>query len=182
MYDFVEWAAQQPWSNGNVGMIGINYFAGTQMEAAVERPAHLKAIMPIAATFDLYESATHHGLMRSGFVTPFLFMIGMTSGHTNKLWRSKLMDAMRALLLTRYSQEVRNGQWRSRNRWPQSPAQAASRSPSLGRSLARYRRGAPFSRRLVGGPQPASITRSRRGPSDAKEQARGYAENLKAPS
>jgi uncharacterized protein len=67
------------WSNGNVGMIGINYFAGTQMEATVERPAHLKAIMPIAGTFDLYESARHHGLMRSGFVTPFLFMIGMTS-------------------------------------------------------------------------------------------------------
>jgi hypothetical protein len=39
----------------------------------------LKAIMPIAGTFDLYESARHHGLMRSGFVTPFLFMIGMTS-------------------------------------------------------------------------------------------------------
>jgi uncharacterized protein len=81
-------------------MIGISYFAGTQMEAAVEQPPHLKAIMPIAGTFDLYESATHHGLMSSGFVTPFLFMIGMTSGHTNKLWRSKLMDAMRALLLT----------------------------------------------------------------------------------
>jgi uncharacterized protein len=38
--------------------------------------------------------------MSSGFVTPFLFMIGMTSGHTNKLWRSTLMDAVRALLLT----------------------------------------------------------------------------------
>jgi predicted acyl esterase len=38
--------------------------------------------------------------MSSGFVTPFLFMIGMTSGHTNKLWRSKLIDAVRALLLT----------------------------------------------------------------------------------
>jgi len=100
MYDLVEWAAQQPWSNGNVGMIGISYFAGTQMEAAVERPPHLKAIMPIAGTFDLYESATHHGLMSSGFITPFLYMIGMTSGHTNKLWRSRLMDAMRALLLT----------------------------------------------------------------------------------
>jgi len=100
MYDLVEWAAQQAWSNGNVGMIGISYFAGTQMEAAVEQPPHLKAIMPIAGTFDLYESATHHGLMSSGFLTPFLFMIGMTSGHTNKLWRSKLMDAMRALLLT----------------------------------------------------------------------------------
>jgi hypothetical protein len=31
MYDLVEWAAQQPCSNGNVGMIGISYFAGTQM-------------------------------------------------------------------------------------------------------------------------------------------------------
>jgi predicted acyl esterase len=100
MYDLIEWAAQQPWSNGNVGMIGISYFAGTQMEAAVEQPPHLKAIMPIAGTFDLYGSGTHHGLMSSGFITPFLFMIGMTSGHTNKLWRSTLMDAMRALLLT----------------------------------------------------------------------------------
>jgi uncharacterized protein len=99
MHDLVEWAAQQPWSNGNVGMIGISYFAGTQMEAAVERPPHLKAIMPIAGTYDLYESATHHGLMSSGFLTPFLFMIGMTSSHTNKLWRSKLIDAVRALLL-----------------------------------------------------------------------------------
>ena len=100
MYDLVEWAAEQPWSNGNVGMIGISYFAGTQMEAAVEQPPHLKAIMPIAGTFDLYGSATHHGLMSSGFITPFLSMIGMTSGHTNKLWRSKLLDAVRSLLLT----------------------------------------------------------------------------------
>src|SRR6195256_944068 len=100
MHDLVEWAAAQPWSNGNVGMTGISYFAGTQMEAAVERPPHLKAIMPIAGTFDLYESAIHHGLVSSGFLTPFLFMIGMTSGHTNKLWRSKLIDAVRGLLLS----------------------------------------------------------------------------------
>jgi uncharacterized protein len=100
MYDLVEWAGTQPWSDGNVGMIGISYFAGTQMEAAVERPPHLKAIMPIAGTFDLYESATHHGLVSSGFLTPFLSMIGMTSAQTNKLWRSKLIDAVRTLLLT----------------------------------------------------------------------------------
>jgi predicted acyl esterase len=100
MYDLVEWAALQPWSDGNVGMIGISYFAMTQMEAAVERPPHLKAIMPIACTFDLYESATHHGLISSSFLTPFLFMVGMTSSHTNKLWRSKLLDAVRTILLT----------------------------------------------------------------------------------
>ncbi len=100
MYDLVEWAAQQAWSDGNVGMVGISYFAGTQMEAAVERPPHLRAIMPIAGTYDLLESATHHGMVSSSFITPFLFMIGMTSGHTNKLWRSTLMDAVRTLLLT----------------------------------------------------------------------------------
>ena len=47
MFDLVEWAAQQPWSDGNVGMVGISYFAMTQTEAAVERPPHLKAIMPV---------------------------------------------------------------------------------------------------------------------------------------
>ena len=93
MHDLVEWAALQPWSNGEVGMIGISYFAGTQLEAAVERPPHLKAVMPIAGTFDLYESVTHHGLASTGFITPFLSMIGMTSSHTNKLWRSKLLEA-----------------------------------------------------------------------------------------
>ena len=100
MYDLVEWAAIQPWSDGNVGMIGISYFAMTQMEAAVEKPPHLKAIMPVAATFDLYEGANHHGLLSTSFITPFLAMVGMTSGHTNRLWRSKLLDAVRHLLLT----------------------------------------------------------------------------------
>jgi predicted acyl esterase len=52
MHDLVEWAAQQPLCDGNVGTIGISCFAMTQMEAAVERPRHLKAIMPIASTFD----------------------------------------------------------------------------------------------------------------------------------
>ena len=98
MYDLVEWAAAQSWSNGNVGMIGISYFAMTQMEAAVERPPHLKAIMPVAGTFDLYDSAMHHGLVSSSFITPFLYMIGMTSSRTNKLWRSTLLKAVGKLL------------------------------------------------------------------------------------
>jgi predicted acyl esterase len=100
MHDLVEWAARQSWSDGNVGMIGISYFAMTQLEAAVERPPHLKAIFPVAATVDLYESAYHHGLLSSTFVTSFLYMVGMTSGHGNELWRSRLVDAVRHVLLT----------------------------------------------------------------------------------
>jgi predicted acyl esterase len=38
MYDLVEWAAQQPWSNGSVGMIGISYFAGTRWKLPLNDP------------------------------------------------------------------------------------------------------------------------------------------------
>jgi uncharacterized protein len=105
MHDLVEWAAAQSWSDGNVGMVGISYFACTQMEAAVERPPHLKAIMPIAGTFDLYRSASHHGLASTSFITPFLSMIGMASGHTNKLWRSEILEALSRVIKTPFIHE-----------------------------------------------------------------------------
>ncbi len=100
MHDLVEWVAAQPWCDGNVGMIGISYFAMTQLEAAVERPPHLKAIFPVAVTADLYDAATHHGLFSSGFVTPFLAMVGLTSDRSKHFWRSKLIDAARSVLRT----------------------------------------------------------------------------------
>ncbi len=100
MHDLVEWVAAQPWCDGNVGMIGISYFAMTQLEAAVERPPHLKAIFPVAVTADLYEGATHHGLLSSSFVTPFLSMIGLTSDRSDKLWRSPLFAVARRILNT----------------------------------------------------------------------------------
>ncbi|WP_454560863.1 CocE/NonD family hydrolase [Mycobacterium haemophilum] len=98
MHDLVEWVAAQPWCDGNVGMIGISYFAMTQLEAAVERPPHLKAIFPVAVTSDMYEGANHHGLMSSSFVTPFLAMVGLTSERSDKLWRSRLVALARRVL------------------------------------------------------------------------------------
>ncbi|MGZ6946414.1 MAG: CocE/NonD family hydrolase, partial [Acidimicrobiia bacterium] len=61
VHDLVEWAAAQPWCDGNVGMLGISYFAMTQLEAAIEQPEHLRAIFPLAVTTDLYDAAMHHG-------------------------------------------------------------------------------------------------------------------------
>lgn len=52
--------------DGTVGMIAISYFAMTQLEAAVDRPPHLKAIFPVAVTSDLYEASVHHGLSSAG--------------------------------------------------------------------------------------------------------------------
>lgn len=98
MYDLVEWAAAQPWCDGNVGMIGISYFAMTQLEAAVERPPHLRAIFPVAVTADLYDAASHHGLANSSFVTPFLSMMGLTSGRSEKFWNNPVLGVARHVL------------------------------------------------------------------------------------
>ncbi len=45
-YDLIEWAAGQPWCDGNVGMVGIGAFAAEQWRAAKQNPPHLKAIFP----------------------------------------------------------------------------------------------------------------------------------------
>lgn len=94
MFDLVEWAASQPWCDGNVGMIGISYFAMTQLEAAVERPPHLKAIFPVATTADLYEAVAHHGLVSASFITPFLSMMGLTSDRSDAFWRHNPVIAL----------------------------------------------------------------------------------------
>ena len=49
-YDTIEWAATQPWSNGNVGTFGLSYPGAVQWLAAIESPPHLKAMVP-AMTF-----------------------------------------------------------------------------------------------------------------------------------
>ncbi|RVD30135.1 CocE/NonD family hydrolase, partial [Mesorhizobium sp. M4B.F.Ca.ET.019.03.1.1] len=43
--EIVEWIAEEPWSDGNIGMVG-NSSAGTvQFWVAAERPPHLRAIV-----------------------------------------------------------------------------------------------------------------------------------------
>jgi uncharacterized protein len=62
-YDFIEWVAEQPWCDGNVGMVGISYFGSMQVLAAAERPPHLKAIFVSGGHFDFYETTYHGGVM-----------------------------------------------------------------------------------------------------------------------
>jgi putative CocE/NonD family hydrolase len=49
-FDTIEWAARQPWSDGNVGTFGLSYPGAVQWLAAIENPPHLKAMVP-AMTF-----------------------------------------------------------------------------------------------------------------------------------
>ena len=63
VYDLVEWIAAQPWCDGNVGMIGISYYASIQILGAAENPPSLKAIFCNGGHFDLYELCYHGGIM-----------------------------------------------------------------------------------------------------------------------
>jgi len=63
IYDIVEWLADQDWCDGNIGMIGISYFATVQILGAAEKPPHLKAIFVNGGHFDLYELCYHGGVM-----------------------------------------------------------------------------------------------------------------------
>ncbi|TJW70400.1 MAG: X-Pro dipeptidyl-peptidase, partial [Mesorhizobium sp.] len=62
--EVIEWIAEQPWSNGNVGLIG-NSSAGTvQFWIAAEQPPHLKAIVG-SGVEDAYEDCMAVGGMPS---------------------------------------------------------------------------------------------------------------------
>jgi predicted acyl esterase len=62
----VEWAAQQPWCSGKVGMNGISYYASNQWRAAAAQPPHLAAICVWEGWNDAYrESARHGGIICS---------------------------------------------------------------------------------------------------------------------
>jgi putative CocE/NonD family hydrolase len=66
-YDLVEWAAAQPWCNGNVGMVGVSYFAVIQYLVAAQQPPHLKAIYPYDGWGDTYRDVMYHGGIPSIF-------------------------------------------------------------------------------------------------------------------
>jgi predicted acyl esterase len=60
-YDAIEWAGMQPWSNGNVGLWGMSYYAVNQHAVASLHPPHLKAMIAIGTDTDLYEEVMYTG-------------------------------------------------------------------------------------------------------------------------
>lgn len=59
--DAIEWAADQPWSSGNVGLFGASYYAMTQYLAAQRKPRGLKALIPIMGDYDSYRDYVYSG-------------------------------------------------------------------------------------------------------------------------
>jgi len=67
LYECIEWAGVQEWSNGKVGMLGISYYARNQWRIAGRKPPHLTAIIPWEGGNDTYRDSGYHGGILSQF-------------------------------------------------------------------------------------------------------------------
>jgi uncharacterized protein len=66
-YQCIEWAAEQPWCNGKVGLNGVSYFGINQWHVASLQPPHLAAMCVWEGAADWYRDMTHHGGILSTF-------------------------------------------------------------------------------------------------------------------
>ncbi|WP_052508052.1 CocE/NonD family hydrolase [Sphingomonas hengshuiensis] len=83
----IAWLADQPWSNGKVGMTGVSYLACIQFWAAAQRPPALAAINPWEGFTDWYrEFAYHGGIPETGFVPRASDTIRFSVGQTEDTW------------------------------------------------------------------------------------------------
>lgn len=80
-YDTIAWLANQPWSNGKVGMLGGSYLGWVQMYAAVEKPPALAALVPTVTPTDPDKSWP----MQFGAISPAtISWLANISGHTSQ--------------------------------------------------------------------------------------------------
>ncbi len=77
LYNCIEWAAAQPWSNGKIGLNGISYYAMNQWYVASLQPPHLAAICAWEAAADYYRDIARHGGI---LCDVFAFLVQPASG------------------------------------------------------------------------------------------------------
>jgi uncharacterized protein len=69
LYQCVEWAGTQPWSNGKVGISGISYYAMNQWQVAALKPPHLAALCIWEGASDYYRELSRHGGILCDFLS-----------------------------------------------------------------------------------------------------------------
>ncbi len=84
-FDLIEWLADQPWSDGNIGMIGGSGLGNLQISAAAVDPPSLKAIMPAVFNHNFLDDLAMGGV-------PLLLPDSITGG-------SSLLDYVAATVL-----------------------------------------------------------------------------------
>ncbi len=59
--DCAKWIAEQPWSNGRIGMLGTSYVGGTQHALAMAGSPYLKTVIPVDAVCNMGYASMRNG-------------------------------------------------------------------------------------------------------------------------
>lgn len=99
----IGWIAAQPWCNGRVGMFGTSWGGTASLQASIDAPEALKAIIAVCATHDRYEDDIHH---KGGCLLTDTFEWGATlpailasppSGNAGPDWRERWQRRLSSL-------------------------------------------------------------------------------------
>jgi len=101
-YDTIEWAAQLPYSNGEVGSQGQSYLGACQYQLAPTRPPHLRCAFPVSAAADYHASWVYQGgAFQLGWQIPYaIFMARDTlerMGLKQRVWPRIRADLLRSV-------------------------------------------------------------------------------------
>ena len=120
--DVIAWIAEQPWSNGSVGMMGISWGGFNALQVAARRPPALKAVISIASTADRYNDDIHYkgGCMLAANVSWAGTMFSWASrppdpAVVGENWREIWLERLRhgpCLLETWLAHQRRDDYWR----------------------------------------------------------------------
>lgn len=79
-YDTIEWLAQQPWSDGNIGTFGGSYESWDQWLAAEQQPPHLRTMIVQSTPPDIFLTAWWRG----AFEMNTIFWCVLLDGRVNQ--------------------------------------------------------------------------------------------------
>jgi uncharacterized protein len=96
LYQCIEWAGTQPWSNGKVGINGISYYAMNQWNVGALKPPHLAAMCIWEGSSDYYRELCRHGGILSSFLNS---------------WHPRQVASVQHGVGTRGARSVVTGEW-----------------------------------------------------------------------
>ena len=121
--EVIAWLAAQPWSNGNVGMIGISWGGFNSLQVAARRPPALKAVISMCSTDDRYANDEHYvgGCLMGPEMQSYTTMLLGYATHApdpaivgerwKEMWRERV-DAAAPALPVWVSHQRRDEYWR----------------------------------------------------------------------
>jgi putative CocE/NonD family hydrolase len=81
-YDTVTWIAEQNWSDGQVGTMGLSYTTANQQAMAVYKPAALRTQILLDGGYNYFHRTVRHsGAFELGVTLPYAFRMARHGGH-----------------------------------------------------------------------------------------------------